>query len=1457
MLASKQISAYNDPSKAFVGVRFVLFGFDSVREDEVRAKLLQGGAVDTVNYGPECNHVIVDKLLYGDPICAAARRDGKILVIGKWVDHCFDGGMLVDPTSVMYWPVRDPNGIPGAKSLVICLTAYQRQDRDDIMNMVALMGATFTKPLLATKVTHLICYKFEGEKYELAKKMKTIKLVNHHWLEDSLKAWELLPEAGYAKSGFELVMEAEAKDSEEETEDMTSVDLKKKCITDPHNVLVENKNFLSPEQQGVSRTSGYVTAFESFANVGNTSKTNSTPRKVNTGKTQSIPRKEVDFGNASLSRDTHGENLDTSNTSCARSPAKMFSGVPSNVPDGTTNSENIEHVTASASGSARNSVIGGLSKSSSKSMKASLPLRSERIENNSDSPLSNVSKTGLCRGFDISMERDLDETDSHGIKSALKGSFLLPDDGQTAGALRTNKPTVPRGSPRSPVLSPSPKTLIRSGLATKQTEMLVSRTSVDGSCQLPCDTSPFKDTSYLREEITDNFVMPSEKIQDGTGSAGVNTPLKGAVSLLDEEQTGSVPRSKKMTISRRGSKSRRLSRSPTTRAGCLREEVGGSFVLPSENIEDGTESTEIQTPLKGALLYHDEEQPSSLSGTKKMNVPRSASKSTKLTRSSKILMGSGLDAKPMEMLVSGSSVPGTHQVAADVPPTNVTSMRKEVGGVLNIESERDGDTTESGGIKTPLEEVSLHPNKEQTSSLPGRKKTTVSRSKSKSTKLSRSQKTLLGTVLDTKTAEILVSGTPIHGSRQSAVDISPPTNITSQLREEALLISKEALATSTLLEGKQECGNHTVTYSRGRPKKRRLPDSDVKVLSPSRTKSCTGGEDIHQSDPPDLRPPFPGSSSTGEKLDDHTDLNSSKVDHSSTKSKSPKKKMLARKTLGSKPTSCKEKTTKYKGLLSAVLQSKSAGHSNGVVAAEHTKNASLAEKFVTVSSNHNEDVPVGDETEAPECKGPNEIDTGSKNSAEVEEHHTSKQLSKKPTQKEVAKSRVKKSIEAKKSAELPESTSRGDVAENKITEGKKRPLAKSKMNKLKDPTEEAKQDKKKTVSDKGEMVVLTGKTGKRPSKKQKGSHDVEKENEPVTVVQPIISCDTGAAADSAHKFKKPLKDGSKVDKVNTEDLTTKAEPAWFILSGHRLQRKEFQQVIKRLKGKVCRDSHNWSYQATHFIVPDPIRRTEKFFAAAASGSWILKTDYLTASTEAGRFLPEEPYEWQKKCLTEDGSINLEAPRKWRLLRERTGHGAFYGMRIVIYGECIAPPLDTLKRVVKAGDGTILATSPPYTRFLNSRVDFAIVSAGMPRVDMWVQEFLKHEIPCILADYLVEYVCKPGYSLDKHVQYQTHAWAKRSLENLVNRVEAAEDHPKTPEEHRADDTVCQVCGSRDRGDAMLICGDESGTHGCGVGTHIDCLDPPLEAVPEEDWFCRDCSGKTSSRSSKKRAMKSKK
>lgn len=91
--------------------------------------------------------------------------------------------------------------------------------------------------------------------------------------------------------------------------------------------------------------------------------------------------------------------------------------------------------------------------------------------------------------------------------------------------------------------------------------------------------------------------------------------------------------------------------------------------------------------------------------------------------------------------------------------------------------------------------------------------------------------------------------------------------------------------------------------------------------------------------------------------------------------------------------------------------------------------------------------------------------------------------------------------------------------------------------------------------------------------------------------------------------------------------------------------------------------------------------------------------------------------------------------------------------------------DTLKRAVKAGDGIILATAPPYTRFMNQNTDFALISSGIPRADVWIQEFIRHEIPCVLSDYIVEYVCKPGYPLDKHVLYDTNSWAERSFNKL--------------------------------------------------------------------------------------------
>ena len=86
--------------------------------------------------------------------------------------------------------------------------------------------------------------------------------------------------------------------------------------------------------------------------------------------------------------------------------------------------------------------------------------------------------------------------------------------------------------------------------------------------------------------------------------------------------------------------------------------------------------------------------------------------------------------------------------------------------------------------------------------------------------------------------------------------------------------------------------------------------------------------------------------------------------------------------------------------------------------------------------------------------------------------------------------------------------------------------------------------------------------------------------------------------------------------------------------------------------------------------------------------WILKPDYLTACNEAGKFVEEEPFEWHGNGLNSGDTISLDAPRKWRQLKQRTGHGAFYGMQVIIYGECIAPTLVSTNLASLINGGTI-------------------------------------------------------------------------------------------------------------------------------------------------------------------------
>lgn len=48
----------------FNGVRFILVGFNPSEENEVEIKLISGGGVNVGQYGSNCTHVIVDKIVY-------------------------------------------------------------------------------------------------------------------------------------------------------------------------------------------------------------------------------------------------------------------------------------------------------------------------------------------------------------------------------------------------------------------------------------------------------------------------------------------------------------------------------------------------------------------------------------------------------------------------------------------------------------------------------------------------------------------------------------------------------------------------------------------------------------------------------------------------------------------------------------------------------------------------------------------------------------------------------------------------------------------------------------------------------------------------------------------------------------------------------------------------------------------------------------------------------------------------------------------------------------------------------------------------------------------------------------------------------------------------------------------------------------------------------------------------
>ncbi|KAJ0979877.1 hypothetical protein J5N97_015351 [Dioscorea zingiberensis] len=1280
------LAAGEGPGAIFAGVRFVLFGFDSVSEAQYRSEIVRRGGVDVGRYDSNCTHVIVSGRVSDEPVCVTARKDGKVLVSEMWIDDCLDFGTLVDANRVLYKPVKDLNGIPGSEALNICLTGYQRQDRDDIMKMVSLIGARFSKPLIANQVTHLICYKFEGEKYELARKVG-IKLVNHRWLEDCLKVWEILPIDNYTKSGWELeILEAQARDSEEETED-----------------------------------------------VG-----------------RSAMRKRSSIGSSSLQGGMPSStNLDVS------VPAKDAEDLMNDRPFMTTPHKEPSYGKSIGTSGFINKVIG-----------------------------------------DLNHQNDVGTNQAGGDHATVyaKSSGDMSIQGVTVW--KKEGETTPSSNKRDIKISPNPAAAKESS-STLSYSRKTPRKLV--SAELPNNISGSPE-GISEENLTvhPNFPQfePSES-RTHLELAGAQSPIRVVAHHMDSPASA-------MTIKRRSPLSSSHSKLPKP----------GSH---------GSEAHAIHGPLPSLG------QSGSIAALFREGIDYPLGVDNSLERAAHTESGGhqSMDSskKLPKLGCQGSEAHATQDPLASSGQfgSNAALFREGIHYGLGVDNSLERATnTESGGHQ-PTDSTKFK-------RLSYQKRSLKHVQPFKKTKISNSRDATGGDLANSQSklepSEILAAqmselhNTPTRENAGSCVTASPTGGKTfpilplvgDTLQTRDVNITDQSHCTETLvIDGRM------INDASGKEQPfENLGDVNISDTANDQIKEI----ELHQ------------------KVNHDEVIMSSHSKEAETIKQSSIENVDTDKKDDLKTASCKKvvaKKSSYRHTLSndndkkdRIVTSLDKIESSDIHNKIYTSNQSSAKHGKAARKRKDARTEKGRATLKSEKKGNAEDKQEPGKKIIYEQNGTN-------------------------------AATKDDVIMEDAVESNSMPT-RSILNVTRDRMESSNKEVKEI------RLPNSGRNCKDlETNSAENSIDSDKENKPVENGYLKMELNDNCNKKSHGKNKKKSAQNTGGDNNNVLLKTKCAEiekpqPACFILSGHRLQRKEFLKLIRHLRGRSCRDSHQWSYQATHFIVPDPVRRTEKFFAAAASGRWILKTDYLTASNEAGKFLDEESFEWHRKGLTEDGAISLEAPRKWRLLRERTGHGAFYGMRIIVYGECIAPTLDTLKRVVKAGDGTILATSPPYTRFLKSGVDYAVVSPSMPSVDIWVQEFLRHEVPCVVADYLVEYVCKPGYSLERHVLYKTHAWAEKSSANLLrlSKEVVTENSPSLEDNSdETDDLCCAVCGLRDRAEVMLICGDENGTVGCGIGTHIDCCDPQLDAIPEEDWFCPNCSNRTASKASvnNKRAKKS--
>jgi len=102
--------------------------------------------------------------------------------------------------------------------------------------------------------------------------------------------------------------------------------------------------------------------------------------------------------------------------------------------------------------------------------------------------------------------------------------------------------------------------------------------------------------------------------------------------------------------------------------------------------------------------------------------------------------------------------------------------------------------------------------------------------------------------------------------------------------------------------------------------------------------------------------------------------------------------------------------------------------------------------------------------------------------------------------------------------------------------------------------------------------------------------------------------------------------------------------------------------------------------------------------------------------------------------------------------------------------------------------------------------------------------------------------KPRRTTRASVSYREETNDEKYFAELRRKQKSAKSETRKP----SDDTICSICGSGDLADTLLLCDGPN----CKNGTHMACLNPPLDEIPQGDWFCASCTAAASAEDSPK-------